>query len=273
MYDLNGVTNASSMFKDCWALQKVPAFDTSTAQYLGDMFAGCNNLAHIPALNCAGASSNNGAFNPRSVTKVLAYNMTTGFSIANCPMSTTSLNTLWGNLGKASGAQTITIGGNAQPAPFTKASCGTTAGSKTVTCSDTSFLTGDKTVSGTGISTAMAVTFQDTGDTVTKVAHGIDNGTRLAFTSITSTTGISTYTIYYVVNATADTFQVSDTEGGSARTLTTDGSGNMIFEHYLVSVVTNVSFTMNAPAHATGTITATFTYDKRYGAWMKGWTV
>lgn len=73
-----------------------------------------------------------------------------------------------------------------------------------------------------------SVTFQDTGDTVTLNSHGIEAGTAISFTSITSTTGISTNTLYYVVNPTTNTFQVATSVGGSALALTTNGSGTMV---------------------------------------------
>lgn len=74
---------------------------------------------------------------------------------------------------------------------------------------------------------AEAVTFTDTGDTVNLTGHGLVNTNQVMFSSITSTTGISTYTRYYVVNKTDDTFQLSLTSGGSAITLTTNGTGTL----------------------------------------------
>ena len=73
-----------------------------------------------------------------------------------------------------------------------------------------------------------AVTFQDTGDTVTLNSHGLSNGNQISFTSITSTTGISTNTLYFVVTATTNTFQVATSLGGSALPLTTNGSGTLV---------------------------------------------
>lgn len=67
-------------------------------------------------------------------------------------------------------------------------------------------------------------TLTDSGDTVGYVGHGYSNGDVIVFNSITTTTGLTAYTKYYVVNKAADTFQVSATVGGSAVTLTTDGS-------------------------------------------------
>ena len=89
-----------------------------------------------------------------------------------------------------------------------------------------------------GIADAFAVTFQDTGDTVTKAAHGFLNGQKIAFSSITSTTGISTYTNYYIVNKTTDTFQVASTQGGTALVLTTDGTGSAYVPQYRQVVIT-----------------------------------
>jgi len=89
-----------------------------------------------------------------------------------------------------------------------------------------------------GTSKAVAVTFTDTGDTVNRTAHGYRNGQRVNFATIVSTTGISTHTTYFVVNRTADTFQVSATSGGSALPLTTNGSGTVYIPEYKVALVT-----------------------------------
>lgn len=89
-----------------------------------------------------------------------------------------------------------------------------------------------------GTSKAVAVTFTDTGDTVNRTAHGYQNGQRVNFASIVSTTGISTHTTYFVVGRTANTFQVASTLGGSALPLTTDGSGTVYIPEYKVALVT-----------------------------------
>ncbi len=89
-----------------------------------------------------------------------------------------------------------------------------------------------------GIADDIACTFQDTGDTVTLTAHGWVNGQIVALSSITSTTGISTYTSYYIVGKTADTFQLATTIGGSAIALTTDGSGRVYVPKYRQVLIT-----------------------------------
>ncbi len=76
--------------------------------------------------------------------------------------------------------------------------------------------------------TSTACTFTDAGDLVTAASHGLSNGWVVVFQTIVTTTGISTFTRYYVVAATSTTFQVAATVGGSAVALTTNGTGTYI---------------------------------------------
>ena len=80
------------------------------------------------------------------------------------------------------------------------------------------------------------VTFTASTDTVTRTAHGYTNGMIVRFYNIVTTTGLSEGQQYYVINATANTFQVSLTEGGSAVALTNDGSATLL--PYKIAVVT-----------------------------------
>lgn len=84
---------------------------------------------------------------------------------------------------------------------------------------------------------ARACTFTDTGDTVDLTSHGFANGDFVVFAEVTTTTGISVGTRYYVVNAAADTFKVSDTLGGTAKALTTNGTGSVYAPIYRTVVV------------------------------------
>lgn len=91
-----------------------------------------------------------------------------------------------------------------------------------------------------------AVTFQDTGDTVTLTAHGLQNNETVSFTSIVSTTGITANTLYYVISATTNTFQLAATSGGSAIALTTNGSGNMVRGRPVTGTGGGTSLTLSA---------------------------
>ncbi len=69
-------------------------------------------------------------------------------------------------------------------------------------------------------------TIDASADTFTSVAHGYSAGDVVVLNGITTTTGISTYTRYYVIASglTADVFKLSATSGGSAIDMTTNGS-------------------------------------------------
>ena len=89
----------------------------------------------------------------------------------------------------------------------------------------------------------VAVAFTDANDLVTLVAHALPIGTPVVFSAITTTTGITAGTVYYVSfsdNTTADIFVLSATLAGAHAgtgivALTTDGTGTM-------NVVSTVEF-------------------------------
>ena len=82
------------------------------------------------------------------------------------------------------------------------------------------------------------VTFTDSTDTVNRTSHGYLNGMEVKFYNIVTTTGISEGQTYYVINATANTFQISSSAGGSAVALTGDGSATLLpYKQALVTIV------------------------------------
>lgn len=80
------------------------------------------------------------------------------------------------------------------------------------------------------------VTFTASTSTVNRTAHGYTDGMTVEFFDIVTTTGISTGPTYYVVNATANTFQVAAIPGGTPITLTGDGSAKLL--PYKIATVT-----------------------------------
>lgn len=64
-----------------------------------------------------------------------------------------------------------------------------------------------------------------TNNLVRSTAHGLANGTKVAFFNSTVPGGLTEGTVYFVVNATTDAFQVAATSGGSAISITSTGSG------------------------------------------------
>jgi hypothetical protein len=86
--------------------------------------------------------------------------------------------------------------------------------------------------------------------------HGFHNGDEIIFTALGGNTGLTaTNTVYWVIAATATTFQVSATEGGAAVTIT--GSANMTFRHRANNVVGMGLGTGSTAAAAADTVLGT----------------
>lgn len=77
-----------------------------------------------------------------------------------------------------------------------------------------------------GYGTATTFTVNAGTDIVTSNAHGLSNAQPLLLTSTTTLpAGLSANTIYYVISATTNTFQLSTSVGGSAVDITDTGTG------------------------------------------------
>lgn len=91
------------------------------------------------------------------------------------------------------------------------------------------------------------VTLTDVGDLITRTAHGYSDGMLVIFYNIVSTTGITTGQYYYVINATANTFQVSATVGGSVVALTTNGTATLLpYKQAIVTVTPQAEQSLTA---------------------------
>lgn len=91
-------------------------------------------------------------------------------------------------------------------------------------------------------------TIQASDDTFRSDAHGLPNDRRVVFFPVAGEalpTGITEGTDYFVINQTADTFQVSATQGGAAVNLTTDGE---VRWQDMVPATDAVQFKMDVPA-------------------------
>lgn len=78
---------------------------------------------------------------------------------------------------------------------------------------------------------SLAATGASTGNLMTSAGHGLANGTALVFRSITSggSPTPTTAVIYYVINKTTDTFQLSTTPGGTVQSLGADMSAALLY--------------------------------------------
>ena len=77
-------------------------------------------------------------------------------------------------------------------------------------------------------------------DFLTSVAHGLVNGNQVfIYSDGTMPAPLESLNIYYVINKTADTFQLSLTSGGSAIDITSTGSGTIYFQSETAVVITH----------------------------------
>jgi surface protein len=264
------IATMTNMFLNCLSLTTVGPFTTSAVSGAGGVFDGCRSLRVIPAFNLPTLTTPLGVANTSSVGSYLATGMRINFTVVG-RLSAAELERVFWNTGVGN-AGTITITGNPGALTFSR-TCATTAGSTTVTCSDTSSLAVGMEVHGTGISPAVSVSFDDAADTVSRTAHGLANGSRVSFSVITTTTGIVTWTPYHVVNATANTFQVSATQGGAPINLVNNGTGSMLYGTTVTAIVPNTSVTISVPASSAFSGSLTFGAAKRSIARMKNFAV
>jgi surface protein len=275
--NLSKVTDMTYMFYSCVSLSSMiflSSLDTSLVTSGTFAFYNCNSLPYIPAFNFQSLTNASSMFLFLSTnSRFLPTKIQTTFDISNSRLSKISLEEAFTNLGNNVTSKTISIGGNwGADTPINK-SCGTTIGSKTITLANTSSLAVGMYVSGTGISTPVAVTLQTGDNTITLNNHGLVNGKLVYLQTLVTTTGLSLKTPYYVVNSTTNTFQVSLTLGGSALTLTNDGTGTIYYVTIITAITTNANFTVDMSATATGTVTLSSRYLNTTLAVGKGWTV
>jgi hypothetical protein len=69
------------------------------------------------------------------------------------------------------------------------------------------------------------VVITDATDLFTKIGHGLSNGDQVMVSNIVTTTGINTYTAYYVVGVAGTSFQLSLTLGGAEAVVVGGGNG------------------------------------------------
>jgi formylmethanofuran dehydrogenase subunit D len=195
-------------------------------------------------------------------------------NVTSCLLSAAAISELCSNLGLGT-TQTLSISGNFGASPVVSLSGTTTSGSTTISMSDTSNITIGMQVTGTGTptTTGISCSFAQSGSLVKLSSHGLSNDTEVAFSTISTTTGISINTIYYIVNANTDDFQVATVPGGTAITLTNDGSGTLKYGAIVTAISTNASVTTSTPMVSSATNTLAFREALAYRALLRGWTV
>jgi hypothetical protein len=298
------VNNFNSCFFGCNSLQKINGLNTTSATNITYIVAYCQSLEQLPQINgtnittadylaydCKNLTFGSGTLvNLSKVTASLAQPILNTFNLqkniftgtvlsidySNCLLSKTVLQDVFANLGTArvGATRTITITNNFGADTAISRSSTTSAGTTNILISNTSGLSIGMQVVGVGtpLTTAINVTFTAP-NTVGLATHGLSNGTKVAFPSITTTTGISINSIYYVINANTNNFQISETLGGSAVAFTNNGTGTMKYPMVITNITTNTSVAVNFPSTTSGTNTLSFRNLQTEDALLKGWAV
>ncbi|MFZ4793455.1 MAG: beta strand repeat-containing protein, partial [Blastocatellia bacterium] len=89
-----------------------------------------------------------------------------------------------------------------------------------------------------------AVDVNGTNDTITKTDHSLPNGTTIIFSAATAPGGITPGTVYYVRDATRNTFKIAPSIGGGAIDITSNGTSvtaRTLSQPHQSAVITGVS--------------------------------
>ena len=278
LFNTANVTTMLNMFNVCRSLTSVPLFNTVKVINMQQMFDGCNSLNTIPAFVCNTVTNFTTMFiSNYNLATVSMTGMAYSMDFTNSKLSKDALETIFTNAGTANAAatRTLTLTNNwGAPTPITLN--GTpTDGSTVITMANTTGLSAGMQVVGTNTSltTGRTVAFTDVGDLVTLANHGLSDGDGVAFSAITTTTGIVINTIYFVVGASTNTFQVAATAGGAALPLTTNGTGTVKYNSTIASIIPNVSVTMTRPMAGGSLQSLSFRLLQTYRAVLKGYAI
>jgi len=278
----NSVVTTTSMFFACYALQFAPNItNPSASNGLTSMFYSCIGIPEIPAWDLSGAGNISNAFSYMyDLVSFKATGMKWNADFTYCRLSKTAIESICNTgLGtSASGSGTLTItqcpGSTLNPAVTTTITA--TAKALTGTVASSVGLVNGMLMSGSSLNTwttatSMATTVSTS--IITWTGHNFSNGTIISFKTIGTTTGVVINTVYYIVNVTTDTFQVSATSGGSPITFTgTSSTVTMVWPQYITSIV-GTTITFSAPFGNTGTtISSSFRNLDTAQAYLKGFT-
>jgi surface protein len=280
LFNTVSVITMNNMFSGCISLKTVPLFNTSSVTDMNSMFNACSSLISVPLL-ISGTGTTTTKFsnifqNCISLTRAALSGSKYSISYAGCKLSKEELESIFNNLdARVAPSQTLTISNNwGAPTPVTLTGT-TSVGGTTISMANTTGIAVGMQVTGTGspLTTIRTVTFTDAGDLINLTSHGLSNGDEMSFSGVGSTTGLITNKIYYVVNAAANTFQVSLTQGGAAVTFTGGGPGGIRYRTQVVSINPNVSITVSRQMSAAGANSLTFRQLRTGTALLKGWTL
>jgi hypothetical protein len=274
LYDTSKGTAFGSMFYYCTSLASIPTFNTSNSLNFQSMFYTCSALQIVPALDMSKSTNNSGMFSgAQAISKSLVQGAFVNHDYTACRLSKAAIEEIFNNFVPVGSTRTVDVTGNPGADAGVSLTGTTTTGSATVSMASTAGINVGDTVTGTGISAAVAVTFTTGTNLVTKSAHGLVNDTPVSFATVVTTTALTKFTQYFVVNAATNTYQVSLTKGGAPVVFNASGSGTMLYGTKVNAINPNVSVTLSVPASAAGANTLKFRKLNTSIATIKGWAV
>lgn len=261
-WNTSNVTIMGGMFNNCSSIINIPAnWDTSKVTTIAGTFTGCLSLERIPAWNLSAVTVAAGVLSTTNLSTIKATNLKTTCSVAGSSMSKAALEEFFDNLRpNISSTQTITITGAAGVDNIISSgilTAGQSIGTTTLTVSNSSaYAVGEYIVLAQAFPTILVTTQADV-NTVTRTAHGIPIGTMVSFQQMPmSNVSPVMFVRYYVINATANTFQLSLERNSSivVPILISQSSAILLrIEIFITDIPSSTQITVNAPTAAVTT--------------------
>lgn len=276
LLDTSAGTDFNNMFNGCKILQSCPNLNTSNGTSFGGMFFNCSSIEKIGRLDFAGGADISNTFNGNfSLGNVDIQNISHTFSISSAKMSKQNLEKLFMNLDTAfDNSQAINISNNWGIGSVVTRTGTTTAGSNVITIGSTTGIIPGMLVTGSGVFDPVSVSLNPTGNLVVRNNHGLQNNTPISFNDIVTTTGITTYIPYYIVNSTVNNFQISTSIQGPHIELIGSGSGDILYPSYVDNVIIDTSVSITSPATSSnGSNTLDFNSLDRTYPILKNWQI
>lgn len=302
--DLTRATSIQSLFSGCAALESVPKYTFSAAIIASSnatlsIFSGCSSLKQIPiydtgamiappsftnalvleefpAMDYSGCTTSTSITGCANMRRMKMTGMRYSLSISTGKLNKAALEELFLNLGSPVNlSQSLTISLNDGVSNTVSQAVSTTATAKALTStvtSATNLAIGQIRSAGNNAAQSMAATVATS--LITRTGHNFSNGQKISFSSLGTLTGVIINKIYYIVNATTDTFQLSLTLGGAPITFTgTDATVTMKWVQYITNIAgTTLTFDAPNPASITS-ISCTYKELDVGQALLKGFTI
>ena len=306
LLDTNKVTNMSAMFQLCSALKTIPLLNTNKVTNMGSMFYNCGALKSIPLLDtnkvtimtamfqlCSALTSVNlfcilvttisSIFSTASALRNIILKDIGAVSIVFSALQLTlsSINGIIKDSRARTAVRTFTFTNNIGLNDIISVSktCTTTANSCLITVPNITSLLVGMSVSGGNITIqglAKNITTFATTDIATLTSHGLIADSIIYILSDIASTTLNNNTPYYLVNVTANTFQLALSRNGTPISfgLVVNTSTIVIRVCVIIEeIINSTTIRLTGPGTVTGSSSLTFSTLKSAEAAAKNITL